>query len=148
MSKKKTTKSIKEEVAQAVDEWIEKELPNIKEKVVRFMNRRTDEIIALIMGFEKDSWGGGWKVDHCNGRSGNSVIGEYIKENAQQEVWKWFSENVGQLPALPKSTVKNLKKEYLTLLERYMRDRLQNAAQERAREEVDKILTEITQKKL
>lgn len=66
------------------DEWADKAEDNIREKVTSTLDGRLTELVLLAAGFEQSYQytGGGyaWKVDHCNGRAGNSPIGHLIAE--------------------------------------------------------------------
>jgi hypothetical protein len=40
-----------------------------------------------------DKWTGKFELDHCNGRSGNSFIGEELKEMCRNAAHEWIEED-------------------------------------------------------
>lgn len=50
-----------------------------------FMDQRA-EVLAKLMGFSKDSFNKKWEIDHCNGRAGNSPIGNWISEAFSEKI--------------------------------------------------------------
>lgn len=81
-------KKIVVEVSQAELDRIEKVLHETTVKFIEelpsMVRTRLEQSIAGMLGFEKDTWGGTWKVDHCNGRM--SVISEMVGRKAREAV--------------------------------------------------------------
>lgn len=80
-----TKRRIREEMKRQLEaNWTDEK---IKERVTRELERSYGEIVAISLGFSRDSWGGRkWEVDHCNGRAGQSDIGERIATAARKAV--------------------------------------------------------------
>lgn len=78
-------KRIKAELdRQIADNWSDEQ---IREKIEALLKQSFDEVVAISLGFERDSWGRrNWSVDHCNGRAGESTIGQRIATAAKQAV--------------------------------------------------------------
>lgn len=139
-----TQAEVREIVDNAWNEWCDDK--GSKEAIAAFVRRRLDngvnDIVLSLLGFEKNSWNGEWRIDHCNGRSGQSVIGDYLRTNAEASVRKWL-DNIGELPELPKATKKEVMNEYLSEYRRYLAVRLRELANERARTEAKRMIDEV-----
>ena len=78
-------------VAEVVQEEKQKFLGELKEgtirqQVVDMLKTSLTNTVLSILGFEL-RWNGGkptFQIDHCNGRAGNSLIGNMIKEEAAE----------------------------------------------------------------
>jgi len=96
--------------------------------VKKLFDQGVEQVILKLMGFEKD-WDGRWKVDNCNGRSGNSVIGDDITNKARAELAKFISEKldiVDLWSQLSNKEIDDLKKEYKETYLRQMRERMRD----------------------
>lgn len=106
--------------------------------VVReILARKREEIVVKLLGF--DSRWGEWDLDHCNGRSGDSAAGDYLRSRAGQAVKAWLDEQAGDLPELPKRAIDSLRREYLAAYESELGRALRQLAQSRAREDVQSV---------
>ena len=79
----KEQEKVYELAASIAKEWGENAEQNIKEVVNNVLDGNLEDIVLIATGFEKSHVYGNkrsWKVDHCNGRSGNSPITEIIKD--------------------------------------------------------------------
>lgn len=107
---------------------------NSEEKLARKvqiqLDERQEEIVFKLLGFN-ESWGK-WEVDNCNGRSGNSAAGDYLRKAQQDAIEKWLE--AVTLPPMPPSAVKALKAEYLRSLEYRVKESLQRIAHQKADE--------------
>ena len=59
------------EISTAMLEWSEEQTAVIAKNVHKRLDQHRDEVLMKLMGFNKNSWGGGWEIDHCNGRNGH-----------------------------------------------------------------------------
>ena len=92
------------------------------------MDERSDRVVLQLLGFELE-WGGReWKVDHCNGRSGESAAGDWLRARAGDAVRAWLDAQAGELPKLSKAALDDLRGEYT----RVLRNALSNALRKRA----------------
>lgn len=69
--------------AKLAAEWTDEK---IRIRIDRLLNDKFDHIVAVACGFGKNSWGNKWEVDHCNGRGGESLIGQRIAKLAEQAI--------------------------------------------------------------
>lgn len=107
-------------------------------RVKRQLDERQEKIVCQLLGF-KEHWGK-WEVDNCNGRSGNSAAGDYLREVQKEAIQEWF-ESI-QLPNMPPAMAKSLKSEYLETLRYKVRDSLSRIAQQKADEIANKMIEE------
>lgn len=59
----------------------EAELKNMEQTVREHVGRNKRALVAQILGMDA-RWGDGWQIDHCNGRSGQSLIGTQLANEA------------------------------------------------------------------
>ena len=116
-------------IAAAVDEWQEKNPPDVvKQKVFDRLDAMQDEIAMKLLGF-KQSWGN-WEVDHGNGRSGNSAAGDFIKRVQQDAIEEWF--RTVAMPTLSETEQlalqKSMQAHYESCLKKDLRSRVASAA--------------------
>ena len=81
-------------IEQSIDEWVQENSPaKIKKNVHDHLSQAQTDIMLKLLGFEKSYYNNPhtYKVDHCNGRSGESAIGEYIKANLQPALEEFVS---------------------------------------------------------
>ena len=117
----------------AIHEWLEKQNPkDIRKKVFDTLEAAKDEVAPKLMGFNKGSFGRGWEIDHCNGRSGESTIGDYMRKHQQEGIQQFIDQlNLVSLHPFSKKEIEDMRKEY--------RQRVINKTREavRARAEID-----------
>lgn len=120
MKSDKRLEQVKKWMEDAKNEWFSKNgtKEQIRRGVLDILNRNVQSIISKLLGFD-DHWGGDrWEVDHCNGRSGNSAAGDFIREQAGEAVNEWLKEQARKLPQLPKKAIISLRAEYLEQLQK------------------------------
>lgn len=126
----------------AIEAWKEENTPEkIKENVFNKLNKNKEEILLKVMGFNKN-WGR-WELDHCNGRSGESYIGDYLRQVQQKALEEWARQI--DLPKIDTKLTEILQKEILTInydTKKFIRTYVQQRIQEVVKTEVDKILEE------
>lgn len=103
-------------IATAVESW---KSENSAEELARKVKRQLDEQAKLVMlkllGFDVDSFGReNWELDHCNGRSGESSAGDFIRKHKAEAIKEWLLkvELPEWDPKLLTSIKKNCKSEY------------------------------------
>lgn len=129
---------------QEAKRWVDevKAEGQLEREIRRRLDKRLDEIIGKLLGF--DSRWGGWEVDHCNGRSGESAAGNWLRRRAGEAVQKWLDDQAGNLPSLPERAIKSLRNEYLHGFREELRRRLEEQAVINARRFLDETLIELT----
>jgi hypothetical protein len=127
---------------QAAQQWLaEHSAPGQIEQAVRArLDARLDVIVQKLLGFDCSSWGKDWELDHCNGRSGDSAAGDWLRKRVAAEAKEWLNEQAGNLPKLPASAIKSLRNEYVDDLKRAINTLLEKKAMEAARNAVHSII--------
>lgn len=127
----------------ARDQWVNENVTKeaIERRVYRTLDARVTEIVVKLLGFE-DRWGK-WEVDHCNGRAGESEVGDFVRRVASKAVAKWLLEQMGDLPELPEDAVTSLKSEYLEVYYKTLRNSIASKAELQARNDIEEIYKKI-----
>jgi len=79
-------------IEDAKSEWL-KENKDIRKKVFETLDKQRDGIIFNLMGFSKN-WRYKLEIDHCDGRTADSFIGQVIKEVGKQAALDWLRVNL------------------------------------------------------
>ena len=101
-------------INEAIHEWLEKQNPEaIRKKVFDTLEAAKDEVAPKLMGFNKGSFGRGWEIDHCNGRAGESTIGDYMRKHQQEGIQQFIDQlNLVSLRPFSKKEIEDMRKEY------------------------------------
>lgn len=78
------------------------------DNIVSDFEKQKIKVLADLCGFNS-RWGEGWEVDHCNGRAGNSPIGESIKQECRDFLTEWVKTNLDKV-AVQEELMKTLNK--------------------------------------
>jgi hypothetical protein len=140
MNMKKQINEILEEADTKAKTWLLKTQSKMSEKVEQLLDTQFENTILKVFGFN-NHWGD-WEVDHCNGRSGESNVGDWIKKHAEKDFTKWIEKNVKRLPKIPPKAIESLKKDYQETLLRRLREYLYTAAEAEAKQIIDKYIKE------
>ena len=98
-------------IAQAVASWQAIHTPaTIKKRVTELLDKSREEIILKLLGFDKCGWEGKWVLDHCNGRSGESAAGDYLRSVQADAIKEWLA-NI-PMPVISPKMLSNFKKQY------------------------------------
>lgn len=144
--KKETVETIKDKIEKAIDGHLTPEY--IERRVHEIISKNTNDVILKLLGFDS-RWhsDGKYEVDHCNGRQGNSFIGDYIRQQANEKLKAWIDKtNISEV-VLPKSAIQDMEKEFVAIYTRKLRETLANRAitlaQETAEEYLKDLISEI-----
>ena len=130
-------------IQEAYTEWMANNTPEkIKAQCTRTLDRSAEEILRKVLGFKK-VWDNSWELDHCNGRSGNSVVGEYLKANQNAAVKAWLSQI--PMPTLTKSMESSFARYAKEVFDRGVKQELTRLAEEYASEQAAKFFERIIQ---
>lgn len=133
---------------EAIKGWQEKNTAKqITQEVHNKLNKNKEEILLKLMGFE-NRWGK-WEIDHCNGRNGNSPIGDRLNSIHSQALENWL--NTIELPEPNPELINAVNGKFLRDLEYYLKQEAKLKAENLAREIVDKMSSDLlaeTQTKL
>lgn len=131
--------SILPHVLQAVLEWkADYTQEAISRKVKHQLNQNAERMVLTLLGFEESF--GKWEVDHCNGRSGESAIGDYLKKHHSIAIKEFFDEvQIGSVltPAVKAKILKEIRSEY----EYRLIDAARNYARDLAKKNADALIS-------
>jgi hypothetical protein len=115
----------------AADAWLAKAEASgaIESRVRDSLDKRAESVVMMLLGFDREWGGSAWKLDHCNGRAGNSAAGDWIRERAADAIRAWLEDQAGKLPPLSKTTVNRMRDHYTETLERELRRALTKRAE-------------------
>lgn len=98
----------------AIHEWLEKQNPEaIRKKVFDTLEAAKDEVAPKLMGFNKGSFGRGWEIDHCNGRAGESAMGDYMRKHQAEGIQQFIDQlKLTSLRPFTQADIQGLRSEY------------------------------------
>jgi len=134
------TEELSVAILKAREKWIEENLKSPQDlaaKVSDHLDRQVNTILGQLLGF--DSRYGNWEVDHCNGRGGESLVGNFIKEIAGKEAAGWLLDKMVPLPELTKPQIKALRNDFSKRYEEKVRDELRGLIEKKAKEDAQRI---------
>lgn len=131
---------------EAVQSWQKKNTPAaITRSVHERLNENRDEIVLKLLGFD-NSYGDYYKLDHCNGRSGESVAGQFLHTVAKEAINSWLKDNF--MPALTEEQLLSIKasmqQEYHSLLRRRLLEAVRAKVETDIKNAMDSISTSLT----
>lgn len=125
-------------ILKSIDQWKEKNSEEVLiQRVHKLLDANAETIVLKLLGFD-NRWNK-WEIDHCNGRSGESAAGTYLRQVQQEAIQDWLKSV--KLPELNKSLSSAMKKK----LEADYKHYLNQFLYEYAREEADKTAKEIVE---
>lgn len=137
--KKIDTSSMKELIDTTIQEWEKKTLATLKKETITKLEKHKDEILLKLLGFDTEYGTRGFKLDHCNGRAGNSPIGIEIKQMHQEAIDTWLKK-VDITESLEKISEVELTKIIKLSLGQYnFKSKVQETVKKLASNEVEKI---------
>ena len=126
-------------INEAVHEWMQEQNPEaIRKQVFDTLNAAKNTVAPKLLGFNANSWNGKWEIDYCNGRSGNSALGEYFKSIQAEGIKKFFDElDLSTVKPLSQREIEGIRREYRHALI----DKLQREVRYKAEEEAMRMLS-------
>ena len=121
-------------INEAIHEWLERQNPQaIRKKVFDTLEAAKDEVAPKLMGFNKGSFGRGWEIDHCNGRAGESTIGDYMRKHQQEGIQQFIDQlNLVSLRPFSKKEIEDMRRDYrqrvINITQRAVRDKAESDA--------------------
>jgi hypothetical protein len=154
MTSKKTEKpridlSKMEEFLNGIDKAVQQQFNSVSPQAIvdsiikDFMSQRA-EVVSKLMGFEGGN-SNRWNIDHCNGRAGNSPIGDWISEAFSEQIKPIIMETFNEMLADGfKDQVKRKLKEELNSkmswgIRNITDDLIKEVARDVARDNVDEL---------
>ena len=129
MDRKEAEQIIREVDAEV---WGEVTRYSIKTEVEKRFAKQLDAALMKVIGFDTRSSDMHWALDHCNGRAGQSQVGEWLKENCTKAIGEYLAASVEKLPKLTKAEATRMRTEYHSMYLRRLRDALEKLARSRA----------------
>lgn len=131
-----------ESIVLALNEWHALHTPEeIKRDLFARMDKAQQQILLKLLGFN-NSWGN-WELDHCNGRSGDSAAGDYLRKQQAENIKAWLDQVT--LPKIPKKVIDSLVAEYQSNFDREITRHLEVMAKQAATEYLDKVKAQLTE---
>lgn len=135
---KELIETAKSKADKAAQDWLKEQMPRIEGTVRSMLDRRVQEVVGKLLGF-RAQYGDAWEVDHCNGRSGESAAGDWLRKQAGEAVRQWLTAQAGNLPDLSDKTVASLRAQYRRTLEEEVLRLVQEKALNDARAELARV---------
>jgi hypothetical protein len=130
-------------ILQAVVEWKLKNTDDVlKKRVINLLDKNSEEITLKLLGFNKDRFDGKWSLDHCNGRSGESAAGDFLRKNQAEAITKWLSQV--PMPTLSQVLTKQLQAEAKNLYINKFRSALMDKVEQQAERDAAHFIQEFT----
>lgn len=127
-------------VLKSINEWKAKNTEEIlTQRVHDLLDKNAKEVVLKLLGFN-ESWGK-WEIDHCNGRAGESAVGDYLKNVKRAAINSWLDE--AELPKMDKSISAVMRKELKRDYDKFLKEYLYEYAQAQARETAQEIIKSV-----
>lgn len=118
-------------ITSSIDRWLENnKKEDIQQNLYDQLNREQEQIIGNLLGFSKSWSANNWEVDHCNGRAGESAVGDYLRQVAATEINSWFKSI--QLKKPTKAFQAAITREYTDLFQKKVEAKLDDLADQQA----------------
>ena len=128
-------------IHKAIDDWHSLNTPEkISHKIHTLLDENREEVVLKLMGFNA-RWGDKWEVDHCNNRSGNSVIGNYMQTAQKKAIEDWI-DSVG-MPTLTATVKKQIASSMRELYTTNFRRSIERLVQQRAEQDAYEFLNDV-----
>ena len=127
-------------VLKAINEWKSKNTEEVlTQRVHDLLDKNAKEVVLKLLGFN-ESWGK-WEVDHCNGRAGESAVGDYLKMVKQSAINSWLAK--AELPKMDKTISTAMRKELKHDYDRFLKQYLYEYARDQAIETAQEIIKSV-----
>lgn len=128
---------------QGVEKWLKDNSPEkVQKDVMETLDEAKDTIIPKLLGMD-NNWGGNWEVDHCNGRAGESAIGDRLKTLRRDAVTAWLDSV--PFPEMTPEQQQGLLEEYTKAYNREFYKLITDKAENDAKKAVETISEELKQ---
>jgi len=133
----------REVIRDKIRESAKKVLANSEKENERLISTQLQRMIPKILGFNCDRWDQDWEIDHCNGRAGESLLGDLLRKKVIADATKWVEKQKWVTPS--KKEVEALKREYREVFNNRVRTFVRDEAERKATQYIDGILREVTE---
>jgi hypothetical protein len=129
-------------ITKAVAEWqFKNDEETIRTAIHKRLDKESDQITMKLLGFNV-SYGRDWELDHCNGRSGNSAAGDFIRKAQQVAIEQWLRDI--PLPVMSAALKKRLHKKMNDVYESSILDKVCVMAKAKADHDLTALLETLT----
>lgn len=101
----------------AAEVYVKYDVEGIRSRVFAMLDAQVQHIVLGSLGFEVDHFDRNWRI---NGRS--SVAEHWVDATAKKAAEDWLATNIGRLPTLPESAIKDLRSAFLRTLTHRLRE--------------------------
>jgi len=134
----------KEMVRERIRLSAKKALAKLEKESEAIIFKNLQQMIPQLLGFERDGWNkGNWKVDHCNGRAGESLVGNLLKKKVHADAAAWIDKQ--QWFGFDEKQIEAMKNDYKSTFYHRVSELLRRDVDEKATIYVENLITEITQ---
>jgi len=125
------------ELATAVEHWRAINTPQQMHKQIHArLDKERDTIVLKLLGF--DASYGGFSLDHCNGRAGDSAAGDFLRKAQSEAIQDWLSTVV--MPTLTDERRETILKSMVQHYESLFREGLKKAIAAKASEDIKAVM--------
>jgi hypothetical protein len=129
------------EIATAMEQWKAQNTPiKLRADIFRRLDKERDVILLKLLGF--DASYGGFNLDHCNGRAGNSAAGDFLIKAQGEAIKEWLTRTA--LPTLTDERRESILKGMAQQYESLFREGLKKAIQAKATEDIKAVMDELS----
>lgn len=142
-----TVEELTAKATAARDRWLAAyaDPEKIEEEVEKLLRTNLDEVIVKVFGLD-NHWFDKWEVDHCNGRAGNSFLGQEVQVLAARKAGEWFAKAIEGMNLEPsKAQIKAIKDDVLEQVNRRIDSLIQDYASGIASQIADSVFAEVGQ---
>ena len=130
-------------VVEGIDAWIATNPPEkLKADIFKRLDKSRDEIVLKLLGFDS-RYGQSWELDHCNGRSGNSIAGDYLKTHQAAVVNEWLAQ--AKMPEMSQTLEKALTADAVDRYQYEFRKRFQEIIAAKAKQDAEELFSQISE---
>lgn len=128
------------EIATAMEQWKAQNTPvKLRADIFRRLDKERDVILLKLLGF--DARYGGFTLDHCNGRAGDSAAGDFLRKAQGEAIKEWLT--TACLPTLTDERRESIMKGMAQQYESLFREGLKKAIQAKATEDIKAVMDEL-----
>jgi hypothetical protein len=115
---------------------------SLQASVIRQLDQAREEIVMKLLGFNT-RYDQKWELDHCNGRSGESEAGTYLRNVQAAAIKKWLDSV--ELPPMPAQLSRSLQRETVHAYNDRLRAELRSMAHKKAEADAKAYINALTQ---
>ena len=138
------TIKMKEAIRQVTEKWL-KNNENLEAIIFDKLDRQRDSMVAKLIGFNSD-WHDGWRLDGCNARDRESVVGQLVDRIGRGAIEKWILDQFPKLEdkiKLPKGALNSMLNRIKETYARELHERLYKRAKDLAAIQAEKMIPDL-----